>query len=233
MEGAILQHGLTPKISMGVSLHDADDKDEDNYDKNDGEEDDENPPENVQGKELGEDDPDYDHDVQVEDSDLILSSSLRHWTHSQQAQQAKQDEAESSLVEEILSDDDKSQKSRMEAKIASQEKVAASVFKGDEPESSTSSDKPSLPPDQKDSKGEEDDPASEKPDHQEPGKEGDEELTVKEVSFSKFNTKDRALMKALMEAHDLCYIADNLTVQNVRGAIMGIDVAPTPEQVPG
>ena len=39
---------------------------------------------------------------------LIPSSSLRHWTHSQQAQQAKQEEEESSLVEEILSDEDKS-----------------------------------------------------------------------------------------------------------------------------
>ena len=40
-------------------------------------------------------------------------------------------------------------------------------------------------------------------------------------------------MKALMEARDNCYIMDNLTVQNVRGAIMGIDAAPTVEQVSG
>ena len=93
--------------------------------------------------------------------------------------------------------------------------MAASVSKGGEPKPSTSSGKPSLPPDQKDSRGEEDDPATEEPDHQEPGKEGDEELTVKEVLFSKFNTKDRALMKTLTEACYLCYIADNLTVQNV------------------
>ena len=230
-EGATLQHGSTPKISMGLSLHNADDKDEDNYDENDGEDDDENPPENRQGKEPGEDDPDYEHDVQVENNDLIPFSSLRCWTHSQEAQQVKWDEAESSLVEEILSDDDKSWKSRTEVKVASQEKVAASISKGGEPKLSTSSGKPSLPPDQKDLKGEEDGPATEEPDHQEPGKEGDKELTVKEVLFSKFNTKDRALMKALMEACDLCYIADNLTVQNVWGAIMGIDVAPTPEQV--
>ena len=82
-EGATPQQGLTPKISMGVSLHDADDKDEDNYDKNDGEEDDENPPESRQGKEPGEDDPDYEHDVQVGNNDLVPS---RHWTRSQEAQ---------------------------------------------------------------------------------------------------------------------------------------------------
>ena len=93
----------------------------------------------------------------------------------------------------------------------------------------TSSSTPSLPPDQKDLKGEEDDPATEEPDHQEPGKEGDEELTVKEVLFSKFNTKDRVLMNTLTEACDSCYIADNLMVQNV----MGIAVAPTTEQVRG
>ena len=90
-----------------------------------------------------------------------------------------------------------------------------STSKGGEPKPSTSSDKPCLPPDQKDSKGEKDDPATEEPDHQVPGKDGDEELTVKEVSFSKFNTKDKVLMNALMEARDLCYIADKLTVQKV------------------
>ena len=38
--------------------------------------------------------------------------SPKHWTRSQQAQQ---DEQESSLVKEILSDDEKQQKSWMEA----------------------------------------------------------------------------------------------------------------------
>ena len=65
-KGATLQHRSTPKISMGVSLHDAEGKNEDNYDEDDGEEDDENPPEDREGKELGEDDPDFEHDVQVE-----------------------------------------------------------------------------------------------------------------------------------------------------------------------
>ena len=90
---------------MGVSLHDAEDKDEDNYDEDDGEDDDENCPVNREGKEPGEDDPDYECDNQIEDDDPIPS---RCWTHSQEAQQAKRDETESSLVEEILSDEDKS-----------------------------------------------------------------------------------------------------------------------------
>ena len=123
------------------------------------------------------------------------------------------------------------QKSGVEAKIVSQEKATASVSQGGEPKPGTSSGRPSLPPDQRDSKGEEDDPATREPDHQEPGKDGDKELTVKEVSFSKFNTKDKDLMKALTEAHDACYIVDKLTVQEVQGAIMGIAVAPTTEQI--
>ena len=64
---------------MGVSLHDAEDKDEDNYDKDDGEEEDENPPADREGKELAEVYPDFEHDVQVVDEDLIPS---RHWMRS-------------------------------------------------------------------------------------------------------------------------------------------------------
>ena len=54
--------------------------------------------------------------------------------------------------------------------------------------------------DQQSSKGEGSGSVSKEFDHQEPGKEGGEELTVKEVSFAKLNTKDKALMKALSEA---------------------------------
>ena len=56
---------------------------------------------------------------------------------------------------------------------------------------------------------------------------------MKEVSMAKFNPKDKVLVKALTEAHDKCYIKDNLTVQMVWGAIMGLDSTPTMEQVRG
>ena len=45
--------------------------------------------------------------------------------------------------------------------------------------------------------------------------EGGEEVAMKEVSFTKLNTKDRVLMKALSEARDQCYEADNLSAQKV------------------
>ena len=62
--------------------------------------------------------------------------------------------------------------------------------------------------------------------------EGGEEVAMKEVSFAKLNnTKDRVLMKALSEARDQCYEADNLSVQKVQGAIMGLDNIPTAVQI--
>ena len=56
-------------------------------------------------------------------------------------------------------------------------------------------------------------------------------MTVKEVSFAKLNTKDKVLMKALPEAWDQCYKADNLSVQKVQGAIMGLDNIPAVAQI--
>ena len=134
--------------------------------------------------------------------------------HCTRSQQAQQDEKESSLVKEILSDDEKLQRSHMEAEKASKEKVSAS----------SSSD-------QQSSKGEGSSSVSKEFDHQEPGKEGGKELTVKEVSFPKLSTKDKALMKALSEAWDLCYEMDNLSVQHVQGAIMNIPSTPTAAQI--
>ena len=62
--------------------------------------------------------------------------------------------------------------------------------------------------------------------------EGGKEVAMKEISFAKLNnTKDRVLMKALSEARDQCYEADNLSVQEVRGAIMGLDNIPTVVQI--
>ena len=60
---------------------------------------------------------DEDEEIQVKETDPVPS---KHWTQSQQAQQ---DEKESSLVKEILSDDKKLQKSWEEAEKASKEKV--------------------------------------------------------------------------------------------------------------
>ena len=113
----------------------------------------------------------------------------KHWTQSQQAQQDKQ---ESSLVREILSDDEKQQKSWMEAQKASKE--SASPSEG-----------------QPSSQGEGSGPVPGEPDLQDLGTEY--ESAVKEVA--KLNTKNRLQMKALLEARDQCYEADKLSPQKV------------------
>ena len=100
-------------------------------------------------------------------------------------------------MKEILSDDEKLQKSQ-EVEKASKEKASASSSNY-----------------QQSSQGERSGSISEEFDHQEPGKEGGKELTVKEVLFAKLNTKDKVLMKALSEAQDLCYQMDNLLIQHV------------------
>ena len=130
---------------MGLSLHNADDK---NEDEDNEEEDEKNPPEDIQGKELGEDDLDYDHEVQIENGGLVPSSSLRHWTCSQRARQ----EEVSLLVEEILSDEDKSKKSQMEVKVPSKGKVPESTFNRGKLGPSASNKKANLP-DQTDPEG--------------------------------------------------------------------------------
>ena len=181
-EGATFCHGSTPSIHVGASLHEVEEKDEDNNgEKGEGYEDDDSLLEDIP-KDNAEEGEDEDEDIQVTESKPAPS---KHWTQSQQAQQ---DEQESSLVREILSDDEKLQKSQEEAEKASKEKASAP---------STS--------DQQDPLGEGSGSVSGELDHQEPGKEGDKELTVKEVSFAKLNTKDKILMKALSEAQDLCY----------------------------
>ena len=95
-------------------------------------------------------------------------------------------------MKEILSDDEKQQKSRMEAQKASKESA------------SPSEDQPS-------SQGEGSGPVPGKPDLQDPGnKDGS---AAKEVT--KLNTKNKVQMKALSEARDHCYQADNLSAQKV------------------
>ena len=70
-------------------------------------------------------------------------------------------------------------------------------------------------------------PVPKEADLQDPGNE--DELVMKEVA--KLNTKNRAQMKALSEAHDQCYVADKLCTQEVRGAILGLDRIPSVVQI--
>ena len=193
---------------MGASLHNVEEKDEDNDgEEGEGDKDDDNTPEDTP-KDNAEEGEDKDEEIQVIETNPVSSKC---WTRSQQAQQ---DEKESSLVKEILSDDKKLQKSQEETEKASKEKASAP---------STSNQQNLL--------GEGSGSVSEELHHQDPGKEEGEELAVKEVSFAKLNTKDKALMKALSEARDLCYQQDNLSVQYVRGAIMNISSTHTAAQI--
>ena len=110
----------------------------------------------IEGEEDDED------DAQFIDTDPVPP---KHWTQSQQAQQ---DEKESSLVKEILSDDEKQQKSWMKVQKASKE--SASPFDG-----------------QPSSQGEGSEPVPEEADLQDPGNK--DESAVKEVT--KLNTKNK------------------------------------------
>ena len=202
-EGATYRHGLAPGIHIGASFHDVleRDKDDDNWDGEEKEDNDDTLGETPQDEDDAKEKDDED-DAQFIDTNPVPS---KHWTRSQQAQQ---DEQESSLVKEILSDDEKQQKSQMEAQKASKE--SASPSEG-----------------QLSSQGEEGGSVSGEPDLQDPVNE--DEPAVKEVT--KLNTKDKVLMKALSEAQDQCYEADNLSAQKVQGAIMGLDNIPTAVQI--
>ena len=140
---------------MGASLHDVDEKDEDNNGgKGEEEEDDDNTLEDTPRDEVKEGE-EHDDDIRVIDADPTPS---KHWTQSQQAQR---DEKESSLVKEILSDDEKLQRSQMEAEKVSKERASASSSSN-----------------QQSSRGEGSGSVSKEFDHQESGKEGGEELTI-------------------------------------------------------
>ena len=203
IEGATYWHGSAPSIHIGTSLHDIPERDEDDDYEKDGEEGNEDYDEDVnQGdtpKDKGNEEEEDDEDnTQFVDTDPVPPKC---WTWSQQAQQ---DEQESSLVTEILSDDEKQQKSHVEAQTAS---------------------KRSAPPSdsQPSSQGEGDEPIPEETDLQDPGNE--DESAMKKVA--KLNTKNKVQMKALSEAHDQCYVADKLCAQEVRGAIMGLSTFPS------
>ena len=206
-KGATYRHGSAPSIHIGASLHDVPKREEDdNYEK-DGKERDEEFEEDVnQGgtpkDEGNEEEEDNEDDAQFVDTD---PAPPKCWTRSQQAQQ---DEQESSLVIEILSDDEKQQRSRVEVQTASKRSAPPS------------DSRPS-------SQGEGDDPVPKEADLQDPGNE--DESVVKEIA--KLNTKNRVQMKTLLEACDQCYTADKLCAQEVRGAILGLNQIPSVVQI--
>ena len=211
LKGATYHHGSAPGIHIGASLDNVLERDENDDNGEDEEEedyDDDNDntlgetPKDEGNEEDGEEEEDDEYDAQFIDTDPILP---KHWTQSQQAQQ---DEQESSLVKEILSDDEKQQKSWMEAQKASKELASPS-----EGQPSSQGKGSGLIPGESDL--------------QDPGNE--DESAVKEVA--KLNTKNRVQMKALSEAQDQCYEADKLSAQKVRGAIIGLDRIPTAAQI--
>ena len=125
IEGATYHHGSAPSIHVGASLYDVPERGEDDgYEKDEEEEDDDDDNDIIWGEtpkdEDNKEEEDDEEDTQFVDTDPIPP---KHWTWSQQAQQDKQ---ESSLVTEILSDDEKQQKSQMEVQRASKEPASPS-----------------------------------------------------------------------------------------------------------
>ena len=164
IKGATYRHGSAPGIHIGTSLHNVleRDKDDDNREGEEEEDDDDN-----NDDAQGETPKDEDNEGEEDDEDVAQFVNTnpiapKHWTQSQQAQQDKQ---ESSLVKEILSDDEKQQKSHMEVQKASKELA------------SPSDGQPS-------SQGEGSEPVPEEADLQDPGNK--DESAVKEVA--KLNT---------------------------------------------
>ena len=104
---------------MGASLHDVDEKDKgNNGEEGEDDEDDDNTPEDTPRDKV-EEGEEEDDEIRVIDTDPVPSKC---WTRRQQAQK---DEKESSLVKEILSDDEKLQRSWEEVEKASKEKASA------------------------------------------------------------------------------------------------------------
>ena len=199
IEGATYRRGSAPSIHVGASLHDVLERDEgDNYEKEGEEENEDNDNDVIRG-DTPKDEDNEEEDDDEDDTQFVNNNPVppKHWTWSQRAQQ---DEQESSLVTEILSDDEKQRKSRVEAQKASKETA------------SPSDGQPS-------SQGKGNEPVPKEADLQDPGNE--DESVMKEVA--KLNTKKRVQMKALLEARDQCYTADKLCTKEVCGAILGLD----------
>ena len=118
IEGATYHDWSAPSIHVGASLQDVPERGEDDdyeEDEEEGDEDDDN--DVIQGE------PPKDEDNEEEeegDAQFVNTDPFppKCWTQSQQAQQ---DEQESSLVTEILSDNEKQQKSQIETQRASKE----------------------------------------------------------------------------------------------------------------
>ena len=207
IEGATYCHRSGPSIHVGASLHDVlEGGEDDDYKEDEEEEDDDDNNDNIQGEtpkdEDNEGEEDDEDDTQFVNTDLIPPKC---WTWSQQAQQ---DEQESSLVKEILSDDKKQQKSWMEVQKTSKELAPPS------------NSQPS-------SQGKGSEPVPKEADLQHPGNK--DKSAVKEVP--KLNTKNKVQMKALLEAWDQCYAADKLSTQKIQGAIMGLNRIPSAAQI--
>ena len=207
IEGATYRHGLTPSIHVGASLHDVPEREEDDDYEKDGKERDEEFKEDVNQGGTPKDEGNEEEEEDEDDAQFVNTDPAppKCWTRSQQAQQ---DEQESSLVIEILSDNEKQQRSHVEVQAAS---------------------KRSAPPSDRrpSSQGEGDNPVPEEADLQDPGNK--DESVLKEVA--KLNTKNRVQMKALSEAHDQCYVADKLCTQEVHGAILGLSRIPSVVQI--
>ena len=181
----------------------------------------------TQGEELEGDDLDYVKEVSLENDNLVPLSSMMHRTHSQKAKH------EDSSFIEIMSDEDKSKKNKRdkkEVKIASKEKVekpACQRGKLEPDAQDESKSKADLLPEQKDPEGEDGDPVLEDPSHKEPNEDTEEDVKVKKVSLSKFDSKDHVIIAALTEACNKCYLEDHLTIQKVWGSIMVLKTMPT------
>ena len=203
IKGATYRHGSAPSIHVGASLHDVLEREEDDDYKRDGKERDEEFKEDVNLGGTPTDEGNEEEEDNEDNAEFVNTDPAppKHWTQSQQAQQ---DEQESSLVIEILSDDEKQQRSHVEVQTAS---------------------KRSAPPSnsQPSSQGKGDNLVPKEADLQDPGNE--DESVMKEVA--KLNTKSRVQMKALSEACDQCYVADKLCAQEVHGAILGLDRIPS------
>ena len=175
IKGATYCHRPAPSIHVGASLHDVPERDEDdNYKEDEEKEDDDDDNDVIQG-EIPKDEDNEEEEDDEDDAQFVNTNPVppKHWTQSQQAQQ---DEQESSLVKEILSDDEKQQKSWMEVQRTSKESA------------SPSDSQPS-------SQGEGNEPVPKEADLQDPGNE--DESAVKEVA--KLNTKNKVQMKALSD----------------------------------
>ena len=207
IEWATYRHGSAPSIHIGTSLHDVPERDEDDDYEKDGEEGNEDYDDYDENVNQGDTPKDEDNEEEEDDEDDAQFVDIdpvppKCWTWSQQAQQ---DEQESSLVTEILWDDERQQKSWME------------VYKASKESASPSDSQPS-------SQGEGNEPIPEETDLQD-----NYETVMKEVA--KLNTKNRVQMRALLEAHDQCYAADKLCAQENCGAILGFNWIPSVDQI--